>query len=260
MINGPRSFRGPNLLGGKLRKKPLKVFICTNLLTVVDPAAYVTHCNFWYRLGRTYPKAIFYAMTPPRMSIDQARNWAGKMALDLECDYLMFLDDDMLIHPDTLKYLIDADQDIVMAHTYIRGYPFNVMSFKSDGKGGLKNFNDYKRHVDEKGIVPCDAVGFAVCLIKCSLLKQMETPYFVTGTGHTEDIYFCLKARDEIGPEVTIGVDTRVPTGHLLHKENVSVENVKQLKRHYAPRFKAGKSPADRGQSYYEAVNKVLGQ
>jgi GT2 family glycosyltransferase len=245
----------------KKAKKPLKVFICTNLLTVVDPAAYVTHCNFWYRIGKNFPFDIFFAMTPPRMSIDQARNWAAKMALEQECDYLMFLDDDMLVHPDTLAYLINADLDIVMADTFIRGYPFNSMSFVKDGKGGLRNFNEVRKKVNEKGIALCDAVGFAVCLIKCSLLSRMEQPYFVTGTGHTEDIYFCLSARDQLGDEVSIGVDTRVPTGHLLHKESVSIGNVSSLRRYYSSEFRPSKKGLnDRGLDYYAAVNKVLGQ
>jgi glycosyltransferase involved in cell wall biosynthesis len=238
----------------------MKVFICTNILTVIDAAAYVTHCNFWYRLGKNFPKDTFISMTPPRMAIDQARNWAAKMALEQECDYLMFLDDDMLIHPDTLTSLIDANLDIVMAHTYIRGYPFNAMSFYRDANGGLSFCNDWKDRVDENGIFTCDAVGFAVCLIKCSLLSKMEAPYFVTGTGHTEDIYFCCKARTEVSQDVSIGVDTRVPTGHLLHKENVSVENIDRLKEYYKTRDLETAPNNDRGQSYYDAVRRVLGE
>ncbi len=187
-----------------VKHKPLKVFICTNILSVIDAAAYVTHQNFFYRLGKTFPRAIFYFMTPPRMSIDQARNWAAKMALEQECDYILFLDDDMLIHPDTLKYLINADLDICMAHTYIRGYPFDVMAFKKTKKG-LEKFNDYQKYVNKKGIFMCDAVGFAVCLIKVDLLKMMEEPYFVTGINHTEDIFFCLAAKEQLDG-VTIGV------------------------------------------------------
>jgi glycosyltransferase involved in cell wall biosynthesis len=236
----------------------MKTFICTNILTVVDAASYITHCNFWYRLGRTFPKDTFFAMTPPRMAIDQARNWAAKMAMQQECDYLMFIDDDALIAPDTLASLISADLDIVMAHTYIRGYPFHVMAFKRDGEKGLVNFDDYKEFIGENGVFLCDAVGFHCALIKVELLKKMEPPYFLTGTHYTEDIYFCVKARKEVSESVSIGVDTRVPTGHLLHKENVSVENVERLRTYYSNGEQNG-VPRDRGQSYYEQVSLVLG-
>lgn len=244
----------------------MKVLICTNILTVIDAAAYISHCNFWYRIGKTYPKDTFISMTPPRMSIDQARNWSARMALEMECDYLLFLDDDMIIHPDTLASLIDADQDIVMAHTYIRGVPFNVMSFIKKEDGGLHYFNDYKEHINKKGIVPCDAVGFAVCLIKMDLIRKMEAPYFVTGTHHTEDIYFCCKARREISEDVSIAVDTRVPTGHLLHKEFVHEGNVDKLKVFYdvAVEVKDTKEKeavnGDRGTAYYDQIKQVLGQ
>lgn len=237
----------------------MKYFICTNILSSIDPSAYVSHCNFWYRLGRKFPLDTFYAMTPPRMAIDQARNWAAKMALELECDYLMFLDDDMVIIPDTLSSLIDCDLDITMAHTYIRGNPFNVMAFKKNEQGNLAFFNDYESSVNEKGIYLCDAVGFAVCLIKVSLLRKMETPYFVTGTGHTEDIYFCCKARVEVGETVSIGVDTKVPTGHLLHKEAVSFHTVDKLRTYYKELAKEI-IDADRGAKYYHQINQVLGQ
>lgn len=237
----------------------MKIFICTNILTVIDAAAYVSACNFWYRLGKKYPDWVFYNMTPPRMAIDQARNWAARMALECECDYLMFIDDDMILHPDTLSSLIEANLDIVMAHTYIRGYPFNVMAFKNSTERPLGFFNDYKDFLDDKGIYLCDAVGFAVCLIKCSLLRRMEPPYFVTGTGHTEDIYFCCKARAEIGPEVSIGGDTKVSTGHLLHKESVNVESVEKLRVYYAEK-KEEIVNGDRGSVYYRQISSVLGQ
>ncbi len=221
----------------------MKCFICTNILNSVDAAAYVAHCNFWYQLGKQYPKDSFYSMTPPRMAIDQARNWAARMALEQECDYLMFIDDDMLIHPNTLSSLIKADLDIVMAHTYIRGFPFNVMSFKSDGKGGLRYFNDFIEHIDENGIYLCDAVGFAVCLIKVKLLKEMEMPFFVTGTGHTEDIYFCCKARAEVSPDVNI-------------------ENIEKLKEYYKPvsELNGEAKSGDRGTGYYRQIQQVLGE
>ncbi len=101
-----------------------------------------------------------------------------------------------------------------------------------------------------------------VCLIKVKLLKEMEMPFFVTGTGHTEDIYFCCKARAEVSPDVSIGVDTKVPTGHLLHKENVNIENIEKLKEYYKPvsELNGEAKSGDRGTGYYRQIQQVLGE
>ena len=84
---------------------------------------------------------------------------------------------------------------------------------------------------EKDGVALCDAVGFSCVLIKMDLIRKMTTPYFLTMAGaHTEDIYFCVKARKELGGDVSIGVDTRVPTSHLFNRIFVGEDNVKFLR------------------------------
>lgn len=185
------------------------------------------------------------------MSIDNMRNAAAKAALELECDYLMFIDDDMILHPDTFESLLAADKDIVMALTFIRGGEFPPMFFKRVPKENgydLTHFHDWEDHIDEKGLVECAAIGFATVLIKTSILKQLEAPYFLTAGGHTEDVYFCCRAKAEIGEHVSIFVDTKVPTGHLVESEIAHVSTVKKLREFY----KKPEPQIDRGVEYLE--------
>ena len=212
-----------------------KILVGVNVLTSVSSEVYGNHCELFFHLGRRMPEHEFLFFHPRRMSIDRMRNEAAKIALAHECDYLMFIDDDVMVDRNVVKSLLDADKDIIAALTYIRGYPFQPMIFKEiykDDEGDSVLGYDTHFVVDQNGLVECKAVGFSCALIKCSLLRQLSTPYFITGSNHTEDVYFCVKARKEI-PSTTIFTDTKFPTGHLLNQEAVTVENILPLKEYY---------------------------
>ena len=221
-----------------------KILIGTNILTSVDSAIYANHINFYCQLARNRDIKLIHC-APGRMSIDRMRNMCAKVALEHECTHVLFIDDDVMIQPGTVESLLDTDLDIVMANTYIRGYPFHAMSFKrQNNENGMYNityFDDIlEKGNSENGVARCEAVGFSCCLIKTWLLKEIEEPWFVTTPNGTEDIYFCMKCRNDIqgnelgdgkfeGKEVKVGVDLRVPTGHLMEREPISMFNRKIL-------------------------------
>lgn len=222
-----------------------KTLVSSNILTNVAQQSYMAHCNMWFRMGReTDDDFIFHA--PNRNAIDVSRNQAAKMALECDCDYLLMYDDDSLPHPQTYMSLKKADKDVIMALSYIRGYPFEPMFFKFGGQAInpdtdvksslLLYYRDFAEAIDKDGLVVCDAVGFHCVLIKCSLLKKMQPPYFVTYPGaSTEDVYFCMKAKKEVGKDVSICVDTKVPAGHLLQPVVVDQTNVNELRLFHHP-------------------------
>jgi hypothetical protein len=244
----------------------VKILIGINTLTMIDSQVYGNHMAWFYHLGRLREQKgweiILY--TPWRFSIDRMRNEAAKMALENECDYLMFVDDDMLVQLDTLEKLIEADKDIIMAHTYIRGYPFHPMCFKNFSEIPndiqLKPYDDVIKDKGEDGLTECDAVGFACCLIKCSMLKRLEQPYFVTTPNATEDVYFCLRCKIELGREISIFVDTRCPTGHAMDKEFVHEKTV-HAHRAYVEALnekpEESKKREDRGTEYHKGLEIV---
>lgn len=223
-----------------------RILIGTNILTAVDSAVYANHINFFCQLARNRDIKLIHC-APGRMSIDRMRNMSAKVALEHECTHVLFIDDDVLVQPGTVESLLETDLDIVMAHTYIRGYPFHAMSFKrQDSKEGVYNITYFDDILEKgnsvNGVARCEAVGFSCCLIKTWLLKELEEPYFVTTPNSTEDIYFCMRCRNDIqgnevspgvfeGKEVKVGVDLRVPTGHLMDREPISMFNINTLKR-----------------------------
>ena len=157
----------------------------------------------------------------------------------MEADYLMFIDDDVLVSPTVLEVLLSRKKDITAAITFLRSYPFEPMFFKTlySDELGIKvmdKYHNWEDNINSEGLVECDAVGFSCVLINVELLKKVSTPFFVTSPWHTEDTYFCIKAKNELGlKEVSVFVDTTVPTSHLVDKEGVNIGNVKSLRKYY---------------------------
>lgn len=230
----------------------MKTLIGINTLTSIDQFVYSNHIHFAYRLGRMHPDTEFILFTPPRMSIDAMRNCAARMALEQECDYLMFIDDDVLIPFDTYKHLVSRNVDIVAGWTQIRGGDFPNMFFRydkprEDGGKVLVNYKDFEK--PEDGLLRVAAVGFSCVLIKTEVLKKVEPPFFVTGPFNTEDVYFCLKAEHSI-PDLGIYVDLNIHTEHKLDSIFVSPDNVDHLKKFFC--YETPK--ADRGDDYVRRI------
>jgi hypothetical protein len=232
------------------------------------------------------------------MSIDNARNTAADLAMKMECDYLMFIDDDVLIPKNTLDLLLKADKDIAAGLVIIRGVPFNVMAFrwldlgqkqeerpKEDERRSLTFYNDLpfvegltcaaeEKHerfrldcehchkAPLKEIVNVDAIGFSCALIKTDVLHQLTTPYFVTGRHHTEDVYFCMKVqtelKDEAGNSPSIVMHTGVKCGHLLNPEPIEWSVRKRLTDFYAPEVEAEKEASKGFQRDMGYIEKCL--
>lgn len=199
----------------------IKVMVGINTLTQVDQYVYGNHSQFWFRMGRHFhgfngtQEINFTLNAPRRMSIDRMRNQTAKLALEHGHDYVLFIDDDVLIQPNDFDKLLAADKDIIAGTTYIRGYPYHPMYFKFREDSDNHFVDNYKELADEDGLIALDAVGFSFCLIKTSLLRKLQVPFFVTGERHTEDVYFCKIAKIQV-PDVTIFGHAKVQTAHIL--------------------------------------------
>lgn len=265
----------------------MKVFVLVNTLQSVSSFVYANHVEFFTYTKKERPDIEFQFFTPHRMSIDMARNMAADLAMKYKCDYLMFIDDDVLIPKDTLLRLLEADKDIVAGLVIIRGVPFNVMGFrwqelkeqhaeraKVHERRSLTFYNDlplvhpckegHERfqlkcehclHSPLQTLVQMDAIGFSCCLIKTDVLNLLTPPYFVTGSHHTEDVYFCIKAQEELIPPPTIFMHTGVQCGHLLNPEPIEWRTRKRFLDFFTPEIemeKQKKEESPRGMSYIE--------
>lgn len=200
--------------------------------------AYPAHMQFWCNVGRNFKLGEVAFFSPRRMSIDRMRNEAARQAVGMECDYLFFYDDDVILPDDCLEVLIKTAQQhtklVVGGLTLVRGYPFNPMIFRYQRTGDIYTmtcYKDYEKNVNEHGFVDCDALGFSCCLIDVNALKMLQPPYFVTGENNTEDVYFCHKINTETELEKPICVQTKIPTSHLLDQYAVSPANKQHFVR-----------------------------
>jgi glycosyltransferase involved in cell wall biosynthesis len=236
-----------------------RVLVGINALTAVNNFCYASHKQEMFRIGRNYPEMELIDFTSHRTGIDNFRNSAALMALETECDYLYFIDDDMVLSPNTFGSLLKADKDVVMAQTFIRTYPFDPMYFtfqnREDGQFGLASMKDWEDNVPSDGLIKVDAIGCACVLIKTEVLKKMSPPYFVTTPGIcTEDVYFCMKMK-EMNEFCSIYVDTKVPTFHMMEPEFVGAPNVKELRKRYKEdNPEVVEIPRDRGNVYLEEL------
>lgn len=207
-----------------------KILLGINSLNTSQHAAYRAHMRFAYMLGRRHQNFDFILVNPSRMSIDRMRNICAKMAIEHDCKYILFLDDDVIPPMDGLSRLLNCDADIAAGNVIIRGYPFENMFFEED-----KNDNDRwvpVKTYEKNKVIDVKAVGFSLALLKVDIIKQMEPPYFVTGTHHTEDIYFCAKALLN-KPDLTVKVDTGCICGHILWDEIIDASNVTNYRKYY---------------------------
>jgi len=228
-----------------------KTTIGINTLTAVDQFVYLNHFEWAFNLGR-FCEDKFLFCQPRRMSIDHMRNMAAKLTLEQEADALMFVDDDVIIPLDTYQKLRDSEYDIIAGVTYIRSFPFMPMVFEFAGRFPNFFYEDFREKQNkDTHITDCDAVGFSCCYIKSWLLKELPPPYFVTGINHTEDIYFCQKAKKYF-PEVKIGVHCDVHTSHALGTEYISEENRPFWQEYIKKNFPEHIESMDRQQEYLD--------
>lgn len=152
--------------------------------------------------------------------IYDARNRIAKQAIQMEADYVMWFDADMIFDPDTLIQLLNdinsnKEIDIISGLYHRRSIPYSPVLFKKLKCEGDKNWEDYDNHPD--GIFELDGVGFGCVLHKASVLFDMACKYgdwFTPINGYGEDLSFCIRAK-ELGFKVFC--DSNVKCGHYGH-------------------------------------------
>lgn len=131
-----------------------------------------------------------------------AREQAAKYFLESDCDYMLFLDSDMVPPADMLIKLIQHDKPIVSALAFRRVPNYEPCIFKND----MEFYLDYP-----KGLIEVAGVGMACTLIKREVFEKVPQPWF-TPTAIGEDLSFCKRATDA---GYKIFCDTNLICGHV---------------------------------------------
>lgn len=144
-----------------------------------------------------------------------ARNNIAKIAIAKGYDYVLMVDSDTIIPPDTLDLMLDPPVEVCLGVCPRK----NTKEGKSAMiKLGSDNYhNNYLYSELPENRVRIKGGGFACALIKTSVFSQLDYPWFqyVTNEDYStfsEDFYFCQHAALY---GVDIWMDPRVRCGHL---------------------------------------------
>lgn len=162
-----------------------------------------------------------------RQRIASARNNICTKFLELDHDYLLFMDDDNPVEKGTLKKFIELDKDIVTAVIVQRGRIENACVMKYEEVDGMIRFMKYKTALVPKEVFKVDACGMGFCLIKRKVIEKMNDKFkefygemvqdvsfenYNSTVNIGEDLSFCIRAK-KLGFEIY--ADPTVWTEHI---------------------------------------------
>lgn len=206
--------------------KVYKVVVGIPLMGGTPAMSYHDRMMMWKYLGHR-EEQDFWEKKSPRYSfalnvtgdilIQYARERFAESVLELDADYLLMVDDDMLAPPDLFFKLVANDKDICAALAFTRNPDHKPVIYDViEGKDPMTKqpyyINKFAMNYPRNTLVECDAVGFGAVLIKRKVIEAMKTPRFMGMMGCGEDITFCYKAK-KLGFQVWM--DTRIKLGHL---------------------------------------------
>lgn len=144
-----------------------------------------------------------------------ARNNICKIAIAHGYDYVLMVDSDTIIPPDTLDLMLDPPVDVCLGVCPRKNTKEGKTAMIKLGSDNYSNNYLYSELPEERVMVK--GGGFACALVKTSVLSQLDYPWFqyVTNEDYStfsEDFYFCQHA-NLYG--VDVWMDPRVRCGHL---------------------------------------------
>lgn len=135
-----------------------------------------------------------------------ARDTLAQMAMDQECDYVLWIDSDMVFPADALERLLKHDKDMVTAVYYKRRGDHSPVIYCGVWEGEATTYYDFPKD----GLFEVAGCGFGFVLTRTEVLKAVTERYhllFHPMIGLGEDLSFCnrwLSCGGEIWCDPTI--------------------------------------------------------
>lgn len=143
----------------------------------------------------------------------EARNKLAKKAIELETDYTMWLDSDMVFEPDTMIRLLEHNKPFISGAYFRRSPPYSLVAFEEVDAEKRK----WKDLALPSEVTKCGGVGFGCVLVKTEVLFNVAAKYgnwFEPMNNFGEDLSFCYRAR-KCGYDLYI--DPSITCGHIGH-------------------------------------------
>lgn len=164
-----------------------------------------------------------------------ARNRIAQIAIDLNTDYVLMVDNDVVLDRNTLHYFLDDKRRVCLGYYAHRDadniYRGRSCVCKLQDENGNKYFNyplesEYSaqelKTLQDQGHykVQIHGGGMGCAFIETEVFKQLKYPWYDwvnyddNNRGMlSEDLYFCEQCRKK---NIPIFTDTRVNCGHIL--------------------------------------------
>ena len=172
-------------------------------------------------LHRKFVQSLMSLRYPPNIDVDInicegfqlpfARNRIVQNALEMNADYLFWLDADMIFPSDSLQRLFDRKVDICHALSFRRISPHYPCLFAWNSDTNAYETIDYS--LNKSDMINVDAAGSACTLINIDVYKKMKTPYYYYESHFfSSDLTFSMNAK-KLG--YAIYVDRTLKIGHI---------------------------------------------
>lgn len=193
----------------------------------VAPEVLEDYGRFLFHLGRRMPQYDFCSGIRTKAEQFRARNQIVEAAQLQCCDYLLMLDDDMIINSHGtngfsqdgqivgddcygfLEQLIAHDKDIIGALYYLKGGACSPVLMAKSGERGYRFLRDEEI---TGGLQQVDVAGGGCLLVKMSVFDHLPSPYFGPEFEYGTDVQLCRAAAEK---GYTIWADTSIVLGHL---------------------------------------------
>lgn len=199
-----------------------KVLIGVPAYNGVVPEAMDSFLSMIFRCGRDLPQYDFAVKILTKREQWRARNALVDAAIGGDFEWLLMLDDDMLVPHDLLARLLAHNKDIVGGLYYQRGGAYHpVVLHRILHEHGAMSTLFYS-HDDPifkaPGLHQVDIIGGGCMLFRVDVFRKLLPPYFEWERVLGTDIGICSRFLDA---GVSIYIDTSMELGHLRDEKQV---------------------------------------
>lgn len=208
-----------------------RIFIGIPCFAGVSAEVLEDYMAFAFHLGRRMPEYDFFIGIRSKAEQFRARNSIVDAAQAVVADWLLMLDDDMVIDTfnvkgptseyDFLKRLIAHNKDVCGVLYYQRTGEIAPVLMKEHGSGYRFLRDDEIEHKLQR----VDVAGGGCLLIRMSIFDKLRQPFFEPEYQWGTDVQLCRQAKEK-GFEVW--ADTAIELGHVRTEHVVITSRNKQ--------------------------------
>ena len=186
-----------------------------------------------YRIGRDMPNIDLAISIIYKKEQFRGRNNIIDAAIAADMDYVLMLDDDMVVPHNLLQELLKHDKEIIGALYFQRGGLYHpVIMQRLESEIGIHSANfipmNHPMLTTDRGLHEVDVIGGGCMLFKTDVFKSIIQPYFESERTIGTDLSICGRLQDA-GHK--IWVDTTIELGHVGEKKIITSRSVPAVER-----------------------------